>query len=165
MESDLHKILKKKLSPAVAAQKIESWCAYQERSQQEARNKLYEYGLHKNEVEQIIINLIEHNFLNEERFALAYAGGKFRIKKWGKIKIKSALRAKQVSEYCVNKALQQINLNDYFATLEKIILQKNNQLKEADKIKRKQKLFLFASSKGYESNIISEILKELKDGL
>ena len=163
MESDLHKILKKKFSPAVAAQKIESWCAYQERAQQETRHKLYEYGLHKNEVEQIIINLIEHNFLNEERFAIAYAGGKFRIKKWGKIKIKAALRTKQVSDYCISKALKQINPNDYFATLEKIILQKNNQLKEADKTKRKQKLFLFASSNGYESNIVLEIIKEIRE--
>ncbi len=161
MESGLYKISKKKLSLAVATQKIEVWCAYQERAQQETRDKLYEYGLHKNEIEQIISSLIENNFINEERFAMSYASGKFRIKKWGKIKIKAGLKIKRINDYCIHKAIQQINLNDYFATLEKIIFKKSNQLKEADKIKRKQKLFLFASSKGFESNLIAEILKDM----
>lgn len=147
----------------MAAQKIESWCAYQERAQQETRDKLYEYGLHSNEVEQIISNLIENNFLNEERFAMIYVSGKFRIKKWGKIKIKGGLKAKRVSDYCINKAMKQIDVNEYFATLEKVIHQKNKLLKEPNKIKRNNKLFLFASSKGYESNLISEILKDLKN--
>ena len=72
----------------MARQRIENWCAYQERAQQETRNKLYEYGLHQSDVEQIISELIGTNFLNEERFAIAFAGGRFRIKKWGKLKLK-----------------------------------------------------------------------------
>ena len=89
-----------------ALRKAESFCAYQERSQHEIRNKLYEWGLHQNDVETIISELIEANFLNEERFAIAYSLGKFRIKGWGKIKIKHGLKLKRVPEKLIHKSLQ-----------------------------------------------------------
>ncbi len=162
MESDIPKFSKKKLTPLVAEEKIKSWCAYQERSQQETRNKLYEYGLHEKEVELIISNLIESNFLNEERFAIAFAGGRFRIKKWGRIKIKLELRARKVNDYCINKALKQINENDYFVTLEKLIQQKFDQTKEPNAIKKYYKVLQYATSRGYEKDIIADILKEIK---
>ena len=146
----------------MARKRIENWCAYQERSQQEARDKLYEYGLHKTDVEQIISELIGENFLNEERFAIAFAGGKFRIKKWGKIKIKIELRQKKVSDYCIKKALNQINDSDYFSTLEKIIEKKNREVKEANKLKKHYKLLQYAASRGYEKDLIIEVLKEIE---
>lgn len=146
----------------MARQRIENWCAYQERAQQETRNKLYEYGLHEADVEQIISELIGENFLNEERFAIAFAGGKFRIKKWGKIKIKLELRQRKVSDYCINKALKQIPDKDYFSTLETIILQKSKLVKESNKIKKHYKLLQFASSRGYEKDLIVEVLKEIE---
>ena len=147
----------------MARQRIENWCAYQERAQQETRDKLYEYGLHTADVEQIITELIGNNFLNEERFAIAFAGGKFRIKKWGKIKIKIELRQRKVSDYCINKALKQIPDKDYFSTLEKIILQKSKLVKETNKIKRHYKLIQYASSRGYEKDLIIEALKEIQN--
>ena len=113
---------KKIYSPQEALKKAYKFCAYQERNQQEIRDKLYEWGLHKQDVEQIISQLISEGFINEERFAIAYAGGKFRIKHWGKIKIKLALKQKNISEYCINKALREINNRDYQKTLEKTIV-------------------------------------------
>lgn len=148
----------------MARRSIENWCAYQERSQQETRDKLYEYGLHKTDVEQIITELIENNFLNEERFAIAFAGGKFRIKKWGKIKIKLELRQRKVSDYCINKAIKQINDTDYFCTLEKIILKKAKLIKEPNKVKKHYKLLQYASSRGYEKDLIIDVLKEFAAG-
>ena len=146
----------------IALEKAASYCAYQERSQQEVRDKLYEYGLHKPDVEQIISKLIGENFLSEERFAIAFAGEKFRIKKWGKIKIKAELRHRKVSDFCINKALKQINDTDYFSTLEKIISQKSKLLKEPNKIKKRNKLIQFAAGKGYERDLIMDILKEIE---
>jgi regulatory protein len=96
---------KKKLTPNQALIKAQMSCAYQERCQQEIRDKLYEWGLHSNEVENIIADLISTNFLNEERFAKAFAGGKFRIKKWGKVKIKIELKKRKISDYCIRKGL------------------------------------------------------------
>ena len=133
----------KKLTPLVALEKMRNWCAYQERAQQETRNKLWEYGLASDEIEQIISQLIQENYLNEERFAVAFAGGKFRIKKWGKNKIKQELKMRKVSDYCIQKALNQINGNDYFVTLEKIIVKKNQEIKESNKIKKQYKIIYY----------------------
>ena len=101
--------------------KAESYCAYQERSQQEIRNKLYDWGLHQQDVEQIISELISENFLNEERFAMAYTLGKFRIKAWGKLKIKQGLRLKGVPEKLIAKSLNAIVGEDYYSKLEVIL--------------------------------------------
>ena len=89
---------KKLLSPEKALQKAESYCSYQERSQQEVRDKIYSWGLLRNDVENILSTLITSGFLKEERFASAFTRGKFRIKKWGRNKIREALRGKKVSE-------------------------------------------------------------------
>ena len=101
--------------------KAEHYCAYQERSQQEVRDKLYEWGLYPSVIENIIVQLIAGNFLNEERFALAYATGKFRQKGWGKIKIKQGLKFKRVSDPLIKKALKSINEDDYWQMLKTII--------------------------------------------
>ena len=148
--------------PHLALVKMQGWCAYQERSQQEARDKLYELGMWTDAVENIISQLIQDNFLNEERFAIAFAGGKFRIKKWGKIKIKIELRQRKVSDYCINKALKQIPDKDYFSTLEKIIQQKSKLVKETNKIKRHNKLIQYAASRGFEKDLIVDVLKEIE---
>lgn len=162
LENHDRKISPKQLTPLSAQKRIENWCAYQERSQQEARDKLYGYGLHEADVELIISQLIDGNFLNEERFAIAFARGKFRIKKWGKIKIKMELRQKKVSDYCINKALKQISDSDYFSTLEKIIEKKNREVKEPNKLKKHYKLLQYAASRGYEKDLIIDVLKKIE---
>ncbi|HXB40847.1 MAG TPA: regulatory protein RecX [Bacteroidia bacterium] len=143
-----------------ALTKIQDWCGYQERCQQEVRDKLYDYGLHSADVENIISRLISDNFINEERFAKAYAGGKFRIKKWGRVKIKMGLKAKRVSDYCIKKGLEEINHTDYIRILKKILESKSALLKEKNKIRKKYKLMQFAAAKGYEQEYIMEILNE-----
>src|SRR6187551_3337802 len=109
-----------KYTPQQALPKIKQYCAYQERCHSEAREKLYSFGLNKNEVDDLISKLIEENYLNEERFAIQFAGGKFRVKQWGKIKIKYQLKQKQVSDYCIKKGLAAINHEDYINTLSKL---------------------------------------------
>lgn len=163
MNSDIQKISPKKLTPLVALEKMKNWCAYQERSQFEVRNKLVEYGIFNEEAENIISQLIQENFLNEERFALAFARGKFRIKRWGRIKIKLELKQHKVSEYCISKALKQIDDNEYFATLEKIIEKKTKEVKESNKIKKQYKIIKYAMSRGYEQDIIMDAIKNLEN--
>src|SRR5690606_26754360 len=98
---------KKQLTPEQALQKLKHYCAYQERSHSEVVEKLYSLGVWKREHDAIIASLIEEGYLNEERFAIAFAGGKFRMKKWGRTKIKYELKQRQVSEYSIKKALKQ----------------------------------------------------------
>ena len=88
--------------------KAQRYCAYQERCQQEVRARLYEWGLYSRVVESIIAELITNNFINEERFSKVYAGGKFRIKKWGRIKIRQKLREKNITKYCIEKGFEEI---------------------------------------------------------
>jgi regulatory protein len=142
-----------------ARAKAESYCAYQERSQQEVRDKLYEWGQRSNDVENIISGLIGDNFLNEERFSKVYAQGKFRQKGWGKLKIKQGLKFKRVPDVLIKKALQTIPDDDYLQMLQKLLAKKEAGLNEKDPYKRKYKLQQYALSRGYEGDLILEILK------
>ena len=149
--------------PKIALVKMQGWCAYQERSQQEVRDKLYELGMWTDAVENIISQLIQDNFLNEERFAMAFVHGKFAIKKWGRIKIKQELKQKRVSDYCLKKALQQIDDVEYIQTLKKLIKSKRKLIKEANPIKLKFKLMSYALSKGYEKDLVFDVLNDNED--
>ncbi len=150
---------KKKLTPNQALIRAEATCAYQERCQQEMRDKLYDWGLHSLEVENIIARLITDNFLNEERFAIAFAGGKFRIKKWGRIKIKLELKKRKISDYCIRKAMQQIDDTDYAKTIRDLIAKKSKEIKGGKEYIRKYKIAKFVASRGFEQDLIWEILK------
>jgi regulatory protein len=141
-------------------QKARKYCVYQERNQQEVRDKLYEWGLHRREVEQAISQLISENYLNEQRFATAFAGGRFRIKQWGRIKIKMALQQKKVSERCIQEALNELNDRDYQKVLKKIISDKSRLLKEPNPIKKNYKIAQYAMSRGYEPELVWGILKD-----
>jgi regulatory protein len=143
----------------IALTKAEHYCAYQERSQQEVRDKLYEWGLYPNVVENVIIQLIADNFLNEERFANAYVRGKFNQKGWGKNKIKQGLKFKKVSDVLIKKALQNINGDDYLQMLNKVLQKKESLLSEKDPYKRKYKLQQYGLSRGYENDLILDVLK------
>lgn len=152
----------KKVTDKVQARvKAEHFCAYQERSQQEVRTKLYSFELPYADVEELISELIQANFLNEERFARTYALGKFRIKNWGKHKIKQGLKLKQVPEKMINKVLKQLDDQDYSNTLIKLLNKKATLLQEPDTFKRNYKLMQYALGKGYERGLISDVLKEL----
>ena len=142
-----------------ALAKAQAYCAYQERSQQEVRDKLYEWGLWKDAVESIIAELITNNFINEERFAKAYAGGKFRMKKWGRIKIKIELKRKGLTDYCIRKGLQEIDEDEYIEALKKVIEEKSAKTKDRNPLKRNYTIAKYAISRGFESNLVWEVLK------
>jgi len=151
-------------TPEQSLPKIKQYCAYQERCHSEVRDKLYSFGLHKNEVEEIISTLITENYLNEERFAIHFSGGKFRMKQWGKIKIKQALKYKQVSEYCIRKALKEIDNNEYQKAFSKLAEQKLKTLKtEKNVFIKKRKLQDFLLQKGYETGMIRDAIKNMID--
>lgn len=141
--------------------KMESWCAYQERSHVEARLKLKSFFLNDIEIEFIIAELISSNFINEERFACAYARGKFRIKHWGRIKILKGLKQFQLSEYCIKKAMKEIDEDEYINVLETILSKKGSTIREKNSLLKKIKLVKFALSRGFEYDLIQDCLKKL----
>lgn len=152
----------KNIGTEKALQKAKYYCAYQERSHAEVKKKLYGFGLYKIEVELLMSQLIEEDYLNEERFALAFAGGKFRIKHWGKTRVKYELQQRQVSDYCIKKALAAIPDEDYEKTLKKLALEKLETIKSEKNIfTKKGKLQNYLVGKGYEYNLVSEILKNI----
>lgn len=142
-----------------ALQKAKQYCAYQERCHNEVKEKLYSLGMHKNEVNELLSELISENYLNEERFAIQFAGGKFRIKQWGRIKIKHALKYKQVSDYCIKKALASISETDYRDTLQKLFNQKLKTLKaEKNIFIKKRKLQDHLIQKGFETALVQQLI-------
>jgi regulatory protein len=142
-------------TPDQSVPKIKQYCAYQERCHSEVRTKLFSFGLNQKEVDELISVLITENYLNEERFAIHYAGGKFRMKYWGKNKIKQLLKFKQVSEYCIKKALKEIDLDDYEKTFEKLVEQKLKTLKSEKNIfVKKRKLQDYLLQKGFENDLV-----------
>ena len=147
------------LSKEQALQKLRHYCGYQERCHTEVKEKLYELGVKKTWHDEIISMLIEENYLNEERFALQFAGGKFRINHWGKQKIKHALRQKQVSTYSINKALGAIDEQTYRKTLQKLATQKLKALRtEKDLFIKKKKLYNYLLQKGFENDIAAKTI-------
>lgn len=150
---------KKTFSPHQAKLKAESFCAYQERSQQEVRDKLYQWGLHMEDVEVIISDLIADNFLNEERFAKAFALGKFRMKGWGKIKIQQHLKAKRVSTPLIKIALRQIDLDEYDQKLNETIVKKIGHTAPKLNLTEKAKLVRYLQGKGYEQDLIFDKIR------
>ena len=160
---DEEKSNKKVLTQHQAQLKAENYCAYQERAQQEVRDKLYSWGLNEEEVENVLANLISENFLNEERFAIAYCNGKLRMKGWGKIKIKQALKTKRVSDQLIKIAFKQVDLDEYERILNHIIDKKLREITSKDRYTIKNKVYQFALSRGFESDLIFSILnsKEL----
>lgn len=142
-----------------ALQKAKQYCAYQERCHSEVKEKLYSLGMHKNEVNELLSELISENYLNEERFAIQFAGGKFRIKQWGRNKIKHALKYKQVSDYCIKKALASISETDYRDTLQKLFNQKLKTLKaEKNIFIKKRKLQDHLIQKGFETALVQQLI-------
>lgn len=138
--------------------KAADFCAYQERTQQQVRDKLYTYGLHADEVEEVLTDLITEGFINEERFAIAYAGGKFRIKKWGRIKITHGLKALRISDYCIKKALSEIDDDDYIDVLSAVIEKKKATLSEDNPFIAAKKIAAYAIQKGYEPDLVWDII-------
>lgn len=146
----------------VILKKICSFCAYQERTQDEARKKLSEWKVFSDEAEEIIAWLIVENFINEERFAKIFAGGKFRIKNWGRKKIIFELKSRKLSPYCIQSGLLEISEEDYIETIDVLIKKKSDSTNESNSLIKKQKIANYLIGKGYESELIWSRLNEIK---
>jgi len=153
----------KYLTKEQALQKLKHYCTYQERSHYEVKQKLYELGVRTNDHDEIIASLIDEDYLNEERFAIQFAGGKFRMKQWGKKKILYALREKKVSDYSIKKALAEINEDDYLVVLKKLAEEKYNLLKDEQPMDRKKKTIDYLIQKGYEYENVNNLLSSLTE--
>lgn len=149
------------LTPTQRKIKVEKYCAYQERSHQQVRDKLYDLGAHADEVEERISELIQADFLNENRFVEAYVRGKFRMKNWGRIKIRAGLMQHRVDKKMANRELEKIDEEDYVEKLRHIIQSKSAKLKEKNIFKRKAAIHRFAAQKGYESHLIYQLMDEM----
>ncbi|MBZ9729822.1 RecX family transcriptional regulator [Salegentibacter sp. JZCK2] len=141
--------------------KLMQFCAYRDRSHKEVEEKLREMNMIPAAQEQIIMQLMQEDFLNEERFARSFVRGKFRIKKWGKIKIKQELKFREISAPIIEIALTEIDQQKYIATLYELAEKKLRLLKEPDNFKKKRKLADFLLRKGYESSLVYEVTNEL----
>ena len=137
------------MDTARAKEKILKYCAYQERSQKEVKNKLYEMGLYTDQVNELMLYLIQENYLNEERFAMHFAASKMRQKKWGRRKIEVALKEKGVTEKLIKQSIAALNKIQYSSNLEALIEKKNRTLKYSSEYERKQKLIRYFLGRGY----------------
>ncbi|WP_299902564.1 regulatory protein RecX [uncultured Aquimarina sp.] len=140
---------------------MEHYCAYQDRCHKDISEKLSTMKLIPEAKEKIILHLIEHNFLNEERFAKSFARGKFRIKKWGKQRITRELKFRQISEYCIKKALQEIPENEYLETFHKIAEKKFESITVTDSYKKRKKLIDYLLYRGWENQLVFDKVTEL----
>ena len=148
-------VYKKNLSKEEALQKLKHYCAYQERCHSEVKEKCFELGIWQKDHDELISHLIEENYLNEERFAIAFAGGKWRVKRWGRNRIRYELKQKKVSEYCIKKAMKQIPDDEYEEVLQKLIREKYESLKDEQWIIRKKKTVDHFIRKGFEPELIN----------
>ena len=151
----------KKFTTTQIKEKIRHYCAYQERSHHEVRSRLFNYGLYSSEVDELISDLISQGFLNEERYAKAFAGGKFRIKKWGRVRIVNDLENNGISKNCIKIALTEIDESEYHKTLEGILRKKAESLPDGDKFMKRDKIARYAIQKGFEPELVWKQLKEL----
>lgn len=149
------------LTKEQALAKLQHYCAYQDRCHKEVRTKLLELGVRGYDLEDIMAALVEEKFLDEERYARSFVRGKFRMKKWGRNKIKEALRDKQLSAYCLKKGWEEIDEVEYYATLLEVIEKKARSLRGNDTYARRQKLALYAIGRGFESGLVWQAIKEL----
>ena len=145
----------------IAREKIQAYCAYQERCHQEVTRKLKSWGLISEAIELLISELMQFNFLNEERYARSFSRGKFRIKKWGRKKIRAELKKREVYDKCIDFAMEEIDDKAYFETLKEVLQKKNEHEKESDSYRRKAKLTRYLVSRGYEYDLIRDALEEL----
>ncbi|MFL2622049.1 MAG: regulatory protein RecX [Flavobacteriaceae bacterium] len=144
-----------------ALSRLQRYCTYQDRCHIEVERKLTEMRMIPQAKEQIIMSLIEDDYLNEERFALAFVKGKFRIKKWGRIRLKAELKKRKISKYLIKSALEQISEKDYLFTLEELANRKANSIKADSILLKKKKLADYLIYRGWESSLVNNKVNQL----
>ncbi len=143
------------LTPLQALEKARAYCARQERAHQEVRDKLYSWGLHKEEVEQLLVRLIGEDLLNEQRFAEAYALGKHRQKGWGRAKIRQGLVARRVSAPCIRQALNALDPEEYQEELERLVRKRLRMERSRDPYVRRNRTIAYLIGRGYEADLVA----------
>ena len=145
-----------------ATERIQSYCAIQDRCQSDVERKMKEWGISDEIIENIVTDLILDKFVNEERFSESFCRGKFRIKRWGKVKIKNELKIKKISNNCIDKGLLQIEKKEYMKVLKDLYLKKRDSLKDRNQFIRKGKIAKHLQQKGFESKLIWELINKDK---
>jgi len=154
--------LGRKYSFLEAKTKLEALCAYQERCSSELQKKLVQWRFNQEDMDRLLAHLISDDFLNEERFALAFVSGKVNIKKWGRIKIRQQLKLKHISKYSIEKGIASIDEATYMNHLLSLALRKFEQLhQDENSYEKKVKIYRFLSSKGYEIELIRSAVDEI----
>ncbi len=153
---------KKYISKEQAKQKLQRYCAYQERCHKEVRNKLLNLGIYGDDLEEVIYDLITENFLNEERFAQSFARGKYRMSEWGRNRILMELKRREISAYCIRKAMAEIDEEEYQAIMYRAVKKRFLANTKLDPYPRKQKILAFAYRKGYEFEEVQRHLNQLE---
>jgi len=146
----------------VAIERLKNYCALQDRCQWEVTQKMKEWGLLEMTQNHILEILIQEKYIDEERFAQSFCRGKFIIKKWGKLKITNELKKKRISDICIKKGLEEINLNEYDLLLENLLTKKNITLRDKNHFTRKSKLARFLIQRGFEGNLVWDKIRELR---
>lgn len=144
-------------------QKLENYCAYQDRCHQEVIQKMFDLKVPYEDKDEIIVHLIEHNFLNEERFAKSFARGKHNIKKWGRIRIVRELEMRQISSYNIKTALKEIDESEYLSTFDEICKKKWNTTLETNLLKKKKKVSYYLFRLGYEKELIYDFINSINE--
>jgi regulatory protein len=150
-------MFKKRLTKDEVLQKLRFYCRYQQRCQSEIKQKLFELGIHKKDHEELINELVKENCLNDERFAVAFASGRFKMKQWGRKKILQGLKEKRVSDEIAEKALEQISKKEYMTILKKLAKERYASLKHEQYLVRKKKTMDYLRQKGYEVDLIKDV--------
>ena len=143
-------------------EKIQSFCALQDRCQWEVENKMRKWGVKEDIIENILTDLILEKFIDENRFSESFCRGKFRIKRWGKVKIKNELILRKISFPCIQKGLEQIEDKEYYSVLKELYEKKKNSLKDKNQFIRKGKIAKYLEQKGFENNLIWELINKDK---
>lgn len=155
---------KKHLTKEQAIQKLRQYCAYQERSHSEVKQKLWDLGVWRSEHDEIIASLIEDDYLNEERFAKQFVGGKFRMKEWGRKKIYYGLKEKGIGDYLIKRAMKEIDEDLYQKTLRELAEKKYGSLRGEQYLVRKKKTIDYLLQKGYEPELVTSVVNSLGKG-
>lgn len=158
----MQSVAKKYLSKTDALAKLQNYCAYQERNHREVRSKLLDLGIYGDDLEDIIASLIEDNFLNEERYARSFARGKFRMKQWGRNRIRRELKMRDISDYCIRKAMEELNETEYLKTLEEVLEKRSEKIKAENEFAMRSKLAQYAMQRGFEAELVWEALKNFR---
>lgn len=145
-----------------AKEKLSTFCAYQERCIWETKRKLYEKGIKEPDCDDLITFLIEEKFIDEERFARSFSRGKFKLKKWGKGRIRQELKMRQIPESFIKAGLSEIDPYEYYDTLLSQVEKHWERIKEPETYKKRFKVIQYLFSKGYEMDLIKDAIEELK---